>query len=134
MGYPGRNEERQVLTSHRQVDPVNELKPVVTVEDLRSSTVAVREVKVDVSIENYLLEIANQTRTSDELRVGVSTARRAQRLSGRAGQGRALQSRFCGSRRHQDARGRRTVASSDRERPTASRSAFGRRDRTHSAH
>jgi MoxR-like ATPase len=73
MGYPGRNEERQVLASHRQVDPVSELKSVVTFEQLQQIQTQVREVKVDAAIENYLLEIANRTRTSDELRVGVST-------------------------------------------------------------
>lgn len=88
MGYPGRNEERQVLASHRQVDPVNELKPVVSFEDLVRVQARVKEVKVDVSIENYLLEIANKTRTSDELRVGVST--RAVLSVYRAAQARAV--------------------------------------------
>jgi MoxR-like ATPase len=73
MGYPGRNEERQVLASHRQVDPVSELKSVVSFEELARVQGQVKEVKVDPAIESYLLEIANKTRNSDELRVGVST-------------------------------------------------------------
>lgn len=88
MGYPGKNEERLVLSSHRQVDPVSELKPVVSFEDLLQVQSKVREVKVDAAIETYLLEIANRTRTSDELRVGVST--RAVLSVYRAAQARAV--------------------------------------------
>lgn len=88
MGYPGRNEERQVLTSHRRTDPVNELKSVVTFEQLQRVQGIVREIKVDPSIENYLLDIANKTRNSDELRVGVST--RAVLSVYRAAQARAV--------------------------------------------
>jgi MoxR-like ATPase len=88
MGYPGRNEERQVLASHRQTDPVSELKPVTTFEKLLQAQAQVREVKVDAAIEGYLLEIANKTRTSDELRVGVST--RAVLSVYRAAQARAV--------------------------------------------
>lgn len=88
MGYPGRNEERQVLASHRQIDPVNELKSVITFEDLLRIQAQVKEVKVDAAIEGYLLEIANKTRTSDELRVGVST--RAVLSVYRAAQARAV--------------------------------------------
>jgi MoxR-like ATPase len=64
MGYPGRNEERQVLASHRQVDPVSELKSVVTFEQLQQIQTQVREVKVDAAIENYLLAIERERRTS----------------------------------------------------------------------
>jgi MoxR-like ATPase len=88
MGYPGRNEERQVLTSHRQVDPVSELKSVISFSDLLQVQIKVREVKVDAAIEGYLLEIANRTRSSDELRVGVST--RAVLSVYRAAQARAV--------------------------------------------
>lgn len=88
MGYPGRSEERQVLASHRQVDPVSELKSVITFEDLLKVQGQVKEVKVDPAIEGYLLEIANKTRNSDELRVGVST--RAVLSVYRAAQARAV--------------------------------------------
>lgn len=88
MGYPGRNEERLVLSSHRNIDPVSELKSVISFEDLQRIQSKVREVKVDASIESYLLEIASRTRTSDELRVGVST--RAVLSVYRAAQARAV--------------------------------------------
>lgn len=91
MGYPGRTEERLVLSSHRNIDPVSELKSVISFEDLLRIQNQVREVKVDVAIENYLLEIASRTRTSDELRVGVST--RAVLSVYRAAQARAV---LCG--------------------------------------
>jgi MoxR-like ATPase len=88
MGYPARSEERLVLSSHRQTDPVNDLKPVLSFDDLLRLQAKARDVKVDPSIENYLLDIAHRTRTSDDLRVGVST--RAVLSVYRAAQARAL--------------------------------------------
>lgn len=73
MGYPDREHERQVLISHRHGDPVNELGPVVHAEDILALQRAVREVKVDAAIEDYVLDIVKATRGCDELHVGVST-------------------------------------------------------------
>lgn len=73
MGYPGRDDERRVLASHRQGEPVHELAPVVECEQVAALQEAVRGVAFEDSVSNYLLEIVHRTRTSDELRVGVST-------------------------------------------------------------
>jgi MoxR-like ATPase len=73
VGYPDREDERQVLTTHRRGEPVDRLQPVVTCEQVLQMQEAVRDVTVDESIEDYLLDIAEATRTSDELHVGVST-------------------------------------------------------------
>jgi len=73
MGYPGREDERRVLTTHRQGEPVHELAPVVECEQVAAIQEAVRTVAFDDSVSSYLLEIVDRTRKSDELRVGVST-------------------------------------------------------------
>jgi len=73
MGYPGRDDERRVLASHRQGEPVHELAPVVECEQVAALQEAVRGVAFEDSVGNYLLEIVHRTRASDELRVGVST-------------------------------------------------------------
>ena len=73
MGYPGREDERRVLVSHREGEPVQELQPVVECEQVIALQEAVRRVAVDESVSNYLLDIVERTRHSDELRVGVST-------------------------------------------------------------
>ncbi len=73
MGYPSAEFERQVLTSHRMGQPVDDLQSVLSLEDVAEMQSAVKEVKVDDAISDYVLEVVNRTRTADELEVGVST-------------------------------------------------------------
>ncbi len=73
VGYPSREDERQVLVSHRRGQPVDELQPVLTCEQVMSLQAAVREVTVDASLSDYLLDIVETTRNCSELSVGVST-------------------------------------------------------------
>lgn len=73
MGYPSREDERQVLASHRLGEPVNELEPVLEPEQISSLQESVREVRVEQSIYDYILDIVAATRECEELHVGVST-------------------------------------------------------------
>jgi len=73
MGYPARSEERRILTMHRQGAPVETLSPVITGEEIVKLQHAVRNVRVDDSVADYLLEIVRATREHEDLRVGVST-------------------------------------------------------------
>lgn len=73
MGYPVRSEERRVLASHRAGEPVESLRPVLTAADVQSLQQAVRAVRVDDAITEYLLDIVHDTRKVEELHVGVST-------------------------------------------------------------
>jgi MoxR-like ATPase len=73
MGYPVRSEERRVLSSHRAGEPVDTLRPVLSAEDVLTLQRAVRTVRVDDSIADYLLDIVHATRRGEDLHVGVST-------------------------------------------------------------
>jgi len=73
MGYPGRDDERRVLASHRHGEPVQELEPVIECEQVAALQEAVRGIMFEDSVSDYLLGIVHRTRESDELRVGVST-------------------------------------------------------------
>lgn len=73
LGYPGREDERQVLAMHRAGEPVDRLEPALTCAQVSELQAAVRRVTVDEAIADYILDIAEATRTSDELHVGVST-------------------------------------------------------------
>lgn len=73
MGYPDREDERRVLLSHRSGEPVEQLKPIVDVDQVVALQASVRDVAVEESIYDYILDIAEATRTHDELDVGVST-------------------------------------------------------------
>lgn len=73
VGYPDRSIERQVLSSHRNGEPVEQLKPVLTGQELRELQAEVRRVRVEDSINDYLLEIIHATRQHEDLALGVST-------------------------------------------------------------
>jgi MoxR-like ATPase len=73
MGYPGKIDERRVLTTHRQGEPVQDLEPVIECEQVAALQEAVRTITFEETVGDYLLEIVHKTRESDELRVGVST-------------------------------------------------------------
>ena len=73
VGYPDREEEREVLASHRLGEPVETLQPVLDAEQIVSLQQLVREVEVDASLYDYLLDIVEATRRTEEFHVGVST-------------------------------------------------------------
>jgi MoxR-like ATPase len=73
VGYPERDIERRVLATHRNGEPVEKLKPVLNVLQLKELQAAVREVRVDDAINDYLLEIIGRTRQHEDLALGVST-------------------------------------------------------------
>lgn len=73
LGYPSRDNERRVLENHRQQRPVDQLEAAVTAEQVTELQQAVRDVRIDASIQDYLLDIVAATREAEELHVGVST-------------------------------------------------------------
>jgi MoxR-like ATPase len=73
MGYPIRAEERRLLNSHRDGEPVDALAPVLTADDVIRLQQGVRRVRVDDAISDYLLDIVHTTRRTEDLHVGVST-------------------------------------------------------------
>jgi MoxR-like ATPase len=73
IGYPSREDEKTVLETHRQGEPVDTMAPVITVEEVAALQSQVRKIEVEDSIRDYILDLVDGTRQSDELRLGVST-------------------------------------------------------------
>ena len=73
IGYPDKTAEKAVLLSHRLGEPVDRLKSVISIDQVLALQAAVREVRMDDSISDYILEIVHRTRSNNELTVGVST-------------------------------------------------------------
>lgn len=72
IGYPGRDVEKDILKNHRLGEPVNHLKAAMTGEQLRQAQAAVREVRFEESLHDYLLDIVHATRQHEQLQLGVS--------------------------------------------------------------
>ncbi len=72
VGYPDADGEKAVLASQRIGNPLDELEPVITDEEVATIQRRVRDVRVDESLIDYILSITNATRASDRVEVGVS--------------------------------------------------------------
>lgn len=72
VGYPDRADELEVLRSHREGEPVDQLAPVLTADQVVALQAEVRRVRVDDAISEYLLNLVHATRQCGELHVGVS--------------------------------------------------------------
>lgn len=88
LGYPDRAAEKQILAGHRDGEPVDRLEPVLSVEEVVALQRAVRAVRFDEALADYLLEIVEATRQHPEIHLGAST--RAALALYRAAQARAL--------------------------------------------
>jgi MoxR-like ATPase len=72
LGYPPPAAERDMLDSHGSSSPLDQLRPVARASDVQELVVAVRRVMVSDQVKDYMISLANATRTSPELRLGAS--------------------------------------------------------------
>lgn len=71
-GYPSFDEEKEMLHLHRLGNPLEQIESVIEKESIASLQEQVRQVKIDESVENYLLNIVRATREHDWVANGVS--------------------------------------------------------------
>ena len=72
LGYPLPEDEIAILSGHQRAHPLEALRPVVSIDELREAQERVREVYVDELIKRYIVAIVQQTRRQPELRLGAS--------------------------------------------------------------
>ena len=73
LGYPPRAEERELLVSGGVEDILRSLAPVVDREELVEMQRRVAGVRVADKLADYIITIAEATRSSEEFALGVST-------------------------------------------------------------
>jgi len=72
LDYPSHEDEKAILTSRRSIDPLDDLPPVLTAEEVRGLRRAVRAVRVEDSLVDYLTTVARSTRDHPRLAAGAS--------------------------------------------------------------
>ena len=72
LGYPNMEEELRMLSLLERTHPVDSLAPVAQAEELVAAQAAIRGVRVDVRIRNYLLQLVHETRHHEDLLLGGS--------------------------------------------------------------
>ncbi len=72
MGYPAASDEKQILRGQIKHQPLEQLTPVMQMNDVMELQQVVRDVKVDDILLDYLMQIVAATRNSELLELGVS--------------------------------------------------------------
>ncbi len=72
MGYPDVDAELEMLRDRDTENPLDRLRPVVTVQEVRDMIAAARAVYVSPAVERYCVDLARATREHPDLRLGAS--------------------------------------------------------------
>ena len=72
IGYPGVADEKLILRDREHAEPLNDVQPAMTAEDILQLQAAVSKVSVDDALVDYLMRIVAATRSSEMLDLGVS--------------------------------------------------------------
>ncbi len=72
LDYPSHTEERLILQRFKEGQPLQDVTPVLSAEHLQSLQKIIRRVRVDPSIENYIVEVVRATRDHNAIELGVS--------------------------------------------------------------
>lgn len=72
MGYPTRKAELDMLDHHGAHEPLADLQPVATGDQIVALIKICREVYVADTVKNFIIDIVTATRTSQDLRLGAS--------------------------------------------------------------
>ncbi|MDH3743910.1 MAG: MoxR family ATPase, partial [Acidobacteriota bacterium] len=73
LGYPPRDEERSLLLSGGVQNLLREIEPVVSAEEIRELQRRAEQIKVTEKLADYALSLAEATRSSQQLLLGIST-------------------------------------------------------------
>jgi MoxR-like ATPase len=72
LGYPGGEDETEILTRFQVSNPFVSLKPVCSPEDITALRRTVREIYVDGKIKNFIIGLAGETRRNPKIKLGLS--------------------------------------------------------------
>lgn len=72
IGYPTAEQESEILSKYKTANPLETLTAVASVSDIVLVQQEVKDIYVDKSINDYIVDIINKTRTSDLVVLGSS--------------------------------------------------------------
>jgi MoxR-like ATPase len=72
LGYPSEQDEQQLVDRFATATPLDEVQPVMDLARLISLIRAVREIRVEPTIRNYVVALVRATREHSSIRLGAS--------------------------------------------------------------
>lgn len=72
LGYPNQAEEKLMLQTYRENDPVTTLESILNREDIRALQTEMKAVTMNDATTDYLLDLVQATRNHPEIELGIS--------------------------------------------------------------
>ena len=72
LGYPSREDEQIILVRYERQDPLEALEPAIQAGDLLTMQEQVKEVLVEESVREYVVDVVRATREHGAVELGVS--------------------------------------------------------------
>lgn len=88
MDYPTLEQEKEILNLNRTQDPIHQINPILTTDEIVELQKEVTQVDVSDVVQDYLLAVVRETRNHADIELGVSS--RAALALMRAGQAMAF--------------------------------------------
>jgi MoxR-like ATPase len=72
LDYPSHAEERLILQRFKEEQPLRDLQPVLAAQQLQDLQEIIRKIRVEASVENYIVELVRATRNHSGIELGAS--------------------------------------------------------------
>jgi len=72
LGYPGQEEENAMLERFHASDPLVDLQPVTTPDDIKAMIEERKSIRVEASVRDYIVRVARATRENGDIQLGAS--------------------------------------------------------------
>ncbi|HEX3220791.1 MAG TPA: MoxR family ATPase [Candidatus Limnocylindria bacterium] len=72
MGYPKAMEEIVILDEQKRLHPIDDLRQVLDLEELRQMQAAIKEIYVDQTVADYIVRLVTATREHPDVYLGAS--------------------------------------------------------------
>ena len=72
LGYPEEKAEMNILKGYKAANPLTMLSPVCNANDIKAARKAVENITVSEAVAQYIIDIANATRSDDKVALGIS--------------------------------------------------------------
>jgi MoxR-like ATPase len=72
LGYPSEEQEEEMLLTYQTEDPLSDLQPVATTDDVLALQRAARETHISEDVRRYVLRVVRTTREHEAVDLGVS--------------------------------------------------------------
>jgi len=72
MGYPSFTEEKSILIKYQSDNPLDRIEPVISAEDIIKVQEEVKQVQVEDTVQDYIVQIVQATRSHKDVYLGCS--------------------------------------------------------------